>query len=132
MDGPEYIKVLKENLLPQLESGKQSIPGTWRMMQDNAPCHTSKLVKAFLHRNKVEFIDWPPYSPDLNPIENIWQWMKHVLETEFDICTSAEEIEVRFFEIWHIITPEMCAKYCEHYERRLEAVLQAKGGYTKY
>jgi transposase len=132
MDGPKYIEVLQEHLLPELVLGKRSIPGSWRMMQDNAPCHTSKLVTAFLRKNKVDFIDWPPYSPDLNPIENIWHWMKHVLETEFPVCNSAEEIEERFFKIWKTITPEMCAKYCAHYERRLKAVAKAKGGYTKY
>jgi transposase len=132
MDGPEYIKVLEENLLPELELGQRFIPSTWRMMQDNAPCHTSKLVKGFLRRKHVDFIDWPPYSPDLNPIENIWHWMKHVLESEYPVCNSAEEIESRFFEIWQRITPEMCANYCEHYERRLEAVIEAKGGYTNY
>ena len=76
-------------------------------MQDNAPCHTSKLVLAFLKRKRIEFIKWPPYSPDLNPIENIWHWMKHVLETEYPVCESAQEIEDRFFEIWQKITPQM-------------------------
>lgn len=132
MDGKKYIEVLKENLIPELKLAKRLHPGTWRMMQDNAPCHTSKLVKGFLRRKQVDFIDWPPYSPDLNPIENIWHWMKHVLETEYPTCNSAEEIEERFFEIWGRITPEMCAKYCEHYERRLLAVIEAEGGYTKY
>ena len=132
MDGPEYMKVLTENLVPELKSGQRAIPGTWRMMQDNAPCHTSKLVKAFLRRRNIEFVDWPPYSPDLNPIESIWHWMKHVLETEYPVCNSAEEIESRFFEIWATITPEMCANYCAHYERRLQAVIKAEGGYTKY
>jgi transposase len=132
MDGKEYVEVLKENLLEEFKNGKKNIPGTWRLMQDNAPCHTSKLVKGFLARHKIEFIDWPPYSPDLNPIENIWSWMKHILDVEYSVCQSAEEIEERFFEIWRKITPEMCGKYCANYERRLLAVIEAKGGYTKY
>ena len=102
------------------------------MMHDNAPAHVSELVTEYLERKGIEFIDWPPYSPDLNPIENIWHWMKHVLETEYPVCNSAEEIEERFFQIWQKITPEMCANYCAHYERRLEAVIKARGGYTKY
>jgi transposase len=132
MDGKEYIKVLKENLLPDLKLAKRTIPGTWRIMQDNAPCHTSKLVKSFLARKNIEFIIWPPYSPDLNPIENIWHWMKHVLETEYPVCVSAEEIEERIFEIWGTIDAEMCSKYCSNYEKRLLAVINSNGGYTKY
>jgi transposase len=132
MDSKEYVTVLKENLIPEIRLAKRTIPGTWRLMQDNAPCHSSKQTKAFLARNSVEFIDWPPYSPDLNPIENIWHWMKSVLETEFPVCNSAEEIEARFFEIWGTITPEMCQNWCGGYERRLLDVIAANGGYTKY
>jgi hypothetical protein len=45
---------------------------------------------------------------------------------------SAEEIEERFFEIWRRITLTMCGNYCANYERRLLAVIEANGGYTKY
>lgn len=132
MDSTKYIEILGESLVPQYQMGRRNIGGTWRLMQDNAPCHTSKAVKAYLARKRVEFIDWPPYSPDLNPIENIWQWMKHVLETEYPVCKSADDIEDRFFAIWETITPEMCQHYCSNYERRLLAVIEAQGGYTKY
>jgi transposase len=50
-------------------------------------------------------IEWHPYSPDLNPIENLWQWMKRKLEVGYP---SAEKFEERIFEIWKTITPEMC------------------------
>jgi transposase len=132
VDADEYIRILEENLIPEINKAKEWYPGVWRLMQDNAPRHTAKAVKVFLRRERVQFIDWPPYSSDLNPIENIWHWMKHVLETEFPVCQSAEEIESRFFEIWERITPEMCGNYCANYEKRLLAVIAARGGYTKY
>lgn len=132
VDQNEYLSILKDELIPEFNRAKAAIPGIWRLMQDNAPCHTAKAVKSFLERRRVELIEWPPYSPDLNPIENLWQWMKKKLETEFPICNSAEEIEARIFEIWRTITPELCAKYCENYGKRLLAVIEANGGYTKY
>ena len=132
VDQTEYITILKEELIPEFNRAKAAIPGTWRLMQDNAPSHTAKAVKSFLARRRVELIEWPPYSPDLNPIENLWQWMKKKLETEFPICESAEEIEALIFQIWRTITPELCAAYCENYHRRLLAVIEANGGYTKY
>jgi hypothetical protein len=132
MNSKEYLTLLKESVVDEFQYAKEQFPGDWHFMQDNAPCHKEKNVMAFLRRSKIPVIDWPPYSPDLNPIENVWSWMKRKLETEFPVCHSAEEIETRFFLIWDQITPQMCAAYCEHYEKRLLAVIEANGGYTKY
>lgn len=132
MNSAEYIAVLKEELIPEFKRAKRAISGTWRLMHDNAPCHTSTAVKTYLTQQRVDVIEWPPYSPDLNPIENLWQWMKRKLEVDYPVCHSAEEIEERIFEIWKTITPEMCSAYCENYHKRLLAVMAANGGYTKY
>ena len=40
-------------------------------IQDNASIHTAHLVREWLDSNSIQVIDWPPYSPDLNPIENV-------------------------------------------------------------
>ena len=44
----------------------------WWFLQDNAPQHKSVLVRTWLFNNGIQCIDFPPYSPDLNPIENLW------------------------------------------------------------
>lgn len=41
-------------------------------MQDNAPLHTAKIIKNRFHEHGIPLVDWPPYSPDLNPIEHAW------------------------------------------------------------
>ena len=69
-----------------------------------------------------------PYSPDLNPIENIWNWIKK----KVGICATVTEIEETVFLAWNSITPEMCMNYCGNYERRLQAVKEANGYSTKY
>jgi len=132
MNQTEYISILKEEFIPEFKKAKRAISGHWRLMHDNAPCHTARAVKAFLREQRVKVIEWPPFSPDLNPIENIWQWMKQKLETEFPICNSDEEIEARIFEIWQTTTPEMCSAYFSNYYKRLLLVIAANGGYTKY
>ena len=42
-------------------------------VQDNAPCHKAKSVLNFLKEEKVQLLDWPAQSPDINPIKNLWK-----------------------------------------------------------
>lgn len=46
-------------------------------MQDNSPVHTSATVMALFSRQIFEVMPWPPKSPDLNPIENVWSKMEY-------------------------------------------------------
>jgi transposase len=71
LDQREYITILRDELLPEFLRAKRAIPGTWHLMHDNAPCHRAKAVETFPHQNGIDLIKWPPYSPDLNPIENL-------------------------------------------------------------
>jgi transposase len=70
-------------------------------MHNNARIHTAKTTQKFLEEHSIWTIEWPPYSPDLNPIEHMWWALKkkvHSLHPEFDyIGTSIEEWE-RFEE----------------------------------
>ena len=59
-----YIEVLEEHLPIILNSDSIFI-------QDNAPIHKAHTVQAWFRNIAIKLVDWPPYSPDLNPIENL-------------------------------------------------------------
>ena len=72
MDSDFYWEVLKRNI-----KSLKKIGGTKTILQwYNAPSHVSTKALEFYEKNKIERIEWPAKSPDLNPIENIWAIVK--------------------------------------------------------
>ncbi|GBL99904.1 hypothetical protein AVEN_19410-1 [Araneus ventricosus] len=66
---PKYVETLEKYLMPFAGN----IGGrNWKYQHDNAPIHTSSATKYYLNSKNATVIEWPPMSPDLNPIENVW------------------------------------------------------------
>jgi hypothetical protein len=73
MDAVMMKDILKNNLVPSAELHFSfDLPEQWYLLHDNDKKFNSRLVTEQLHTLGVTMIDFPPYSPDLNPIENLW------------------------------------------------------------
>ena len=75
---------------------------------------------------------WPAQSPDLNPIEHLWGFLKRKLSEHKHPPSGIHELLERIQMKWEEIAVEECQKLIESMPRRVQAVLKAKGGYTKY
>lgn len=105
-------------------------------MQDNAPAHKGKVIQADLAEREIEVMKWPPFSPDLNPIENVWNWMKDWIEDRADLgredYPSYEELRAEVMRAWEVVPTEYLKELPEPMPQRCKDVLAAGGGSTKW
>lgn len=127
----QYKKILEERLLPQLNEwfgeGEEPI-----FMHDGAPCHKAKTVSKFLADKNITVLDWPGNSPDMNPIENVWELMKR--EISKATVTTKQELIEKLIDVWHRNEhlQEVVKSCAESMPQRIAALIAAKGGHTKY
>ena len=130
------LECLQENLPTIAEPGMI-------FAQDNAPTHTASRVQLWLwdwaEENGIELVDWPAYSPDLNPIENLWKLLKEkILEYHPELSdlpknlTTKQRLCEAAIEAWEAFEDELLEKLVSSMPRRLEALVAAHGWYTKY
>ncbi len=71
--------------------------------QDNCPIHKASCVASYLRENRIEVLEWPAYSPDLNIIQNLWFIVKKRRAKE---TLNWENLEEAVFRVWDQIPPE--------------------------
>ncbi|XP_065684059.1 transposable element Tcb1 transposase isoform X1 [Hydra vulgaris] len=130
MNQDKYIKVLESRLVPQIREWYGS--DFWIFQQDSAPCHKSKKVMTWFQQNAVQVLPWPGNSPDMNPIENLWDILKNEIH-QIPITTKSQLIE-RLIHVWFHSTKIkfLCKSLIESMPHRVKALILAKGGQTKY
>jgi len=105
----------------------------WAFQQDNAPCHVSKKSIAFFQKQrKIPIEKWPPRSPDLNLIETIWEFLDRRLGQHS--ISSLDELSRLTALEWRALNKDrtLIKKLVNSMPDRVEAVIKAKGGVTKY
>ncbi|GBM07791.1 hypothetical protein AVEN_33086-1 [Araneus ventricosus] len=108
--------------------------GNGILKQDNAGCHKARIVLEWFEEHTDEFhlMSWPPNSPNLNPIEHIWDAMERQLGAQTPPCQKISTLCDRCLDIWYNLSPVMYQKLVTPIPKRVAAVLKAKGGATRY
>ena len=136
-----YIQLLQEHLVPFI---METLPenGIFDAIfqQDNAPIHTAHSTRQYLQQQGFVVMKFPPNSPDMNPIEHIWAVLKKELHRRFPDTSNLpggpeavkRVLAERLAMVWTDIGPDTMNVLIDSMPRRVQALIDAKGWYTKY
>ena len=132
----EHVNVLKTTLLPEA-ARIFSTQGVSRfvLQQDNDPTH--RVARGTVaewnntHASSVEVLDaWPPNSPDLNPIENVWSYVQ--AEVNATGCKTFEEFQVAVQDLVRNVPFTMITNLFRSMAKRITKVIEGEGEKTGY
>lgn len=134
MNAEQYIQVLEDVLIPSVRALYPE-PTPIFLVQDNSAVHTSRMVRQwFENYPEINLLGWPPKSPDINPIENVWGIMCDMWEKRgVPLPRTREALDRHVKEIWESLRgTDICATTVQSMNRRLEEIIQRNGYWTHY
>ena len=90
-------------------------------VDDNCPIHRARLVEDWKQENNMQEYSWSSHSPDLNPIENVWVYMKRQLHC---IVLDHENLEKVVVDIWNKNPTEFLQKLNQSMPNRVNQCLK--------
>ena len=104
--------------------------GAWWLLQDNAPTHKSHRTQGWMFAHGIQQIDFPPYSPDLNPIDNLWNHVARRVEKRQP--QTEEELSIIVDDEWYKTPAAYTRRLARSMPKRCARVIAADGYCTKY
>lgn len=127
LNGEGYARILGDCIPDIIEKHNIRYPV---FQEDNAPIHRSNIANRRKEELGLELLEWPPYSPDLSPIEGIWSYLKDRIRRR--AVRRVQDLERIALEEWTKIPLTIIQSFIASMPDRLQAVKSARGGYTKY
>ncbi|GFW28590.1 transposable element Tcb2 transposase [Trichonephila clavipes] len=101
-------------------------------MDNNARPHRTLAVEELLESEDIIRIDWPAYSPDLNPIEHVWDALGRRIVAHLHHLENIEQLKQMLIEEWALLPQEMLHQLVLSMRRRCEATIAVRGGHIPY
>ena len=101
-------------------------------MQDNARPHTAWVVREFLETEHINVLPWPAQSPDLNPIEHLWDSIGRRLFHQQMHLQTRQQLFNCLSDLWNNTTQMEIDNLISSMPNRCQAVINERGGHTTY
>lgn len=130
LDAKKMVKIYQKALLPSARIWFRSKGLPWILLEDNDPKHQSRLCKQWKADNGINRLDWPSQSPDANPIENVWAFMKMRLRGKK--ISNKKQLMRHIRLIWRSLSQDYATTLVESMPRRCQAIVDNDGDWTVY
>ena len=120
-NGQNYVELIENSFFYQIMSDE------FILVHDNAACHTAQVVK-----DKIDVLDWPAYSPDLNPIENLWSYIVRNIYADGKVYDVVDELWEAIQQCWESIHKKIIKALVKSMPKRMINLLENGGRSLKY
>ncbi|GFX20865.1 transposable element Tcb1 transposase [Trichonephila clavipes] len=129
MTGQRYID---EVLLPHVRLFRGAVGDKFVFMDDNATCHRTLAVQDCLDSEGIQRLVWPARSPDLNPIENVWDALGRQVAGRNYPPTNKNTLIRVLTEKWDKLPQQLLDNVVQSMVRRVECCIPLHGGHIPY
>lgn len=120
INADKYIRqCLEEHVIPY----SHFIGEHFKLMQDNAPSHRARITRQYLNDVGVQVLDWPSRSPDLNPIEHIWDILGRRVRQNYGEFQTLEALAQALTNEWQQIPQDAVAILIQSMPERMRAAI---------
>ena len=109
-------------MIPFLKSFEEE-NGDYLFQQDNAPIHISARTRDFCEKMKINLLSWPGQSPNLNPIEHLWDELERCIRAKQNNSKNLRELEALLQEYQLEISYKVYQKLVKSMNRKIKAVI---------
>ena len=102
------------------------------MVHDNTPCHKVQQVQEKIDEIKINVLDWPAYSLDLNPIDNLWSYMVRNIYANGRTFDDVDELWEAIRDRWENIPKKIIKSLVKSIPNRMANLLKNGGRSLKY
>ncbi|GFV83836.1 transposable element Tc3 transposase [Trichonephila clavipes] len=126
------LRYRDEILDPYVRPYAAAIGNDFILMDDNARPHRAGIVEEYLEDHGLERMEWPARSPDLNPIEHLWDYLDREVAALNPPPRSLHELKQGLLCVWSSLPIPVSDNLINSMGNRCRQCIQVRGGHIPY